>query len=54
MVASCILILFALGFVAAASRRMRRKAAPDLAVRTWLVVAFVFTAVSAWLQWHTS
>jgi hypothetical protein len=26
----------------------------DSAIRTWLFVALVFTAVAAWLQWHTS
>ncbi|KLN52884.1 hypothetical protein [Variovorax paradoxus] len=26
----------------------------DPATRTWLLIALIFTAVAAWLQWHTS
>lgn len=55
MAASCILMLFALAFLLAASWRLRRGGAVrDPAARTWLLIALIFTAVAAWLQWHTS
>jgi hypothetical protein len=41
-------------FVAAALRWARNARRIDAAARTWLVIAFIFIAVSAWLQWHTS
>ncbi|MGJ7568776.1 hypothetical protein ACSFBM_33315 [Variovorax sp. GB1R11] len=41
-------------FVLACVRRMQRPRAPDAAARTWLFIALIFTAVVAWLQWHTS
>jgi hypothetical protein len=37
-----------------AALRAGRAAARDAAVRTWLLIAFIFTAIAAWLQWHTS
>ncbi len=48
-------MLFALAFLLAASWRLRRGGAVrDPAARTWLLIALIFTAVAAWLQWHTS
>ncbi len=41
--------------IAAAMRRVRNtRRRPDPATRTWLLIALIFTAVAAWLQWHTS
>lgn len=57
MAASCILALFALAFLLAAGRRLwRGGVVRDPATRTWLLIAFIFIAVAAWLQWqrHTS
>jgi hypothetical protein len=55
MAAKYVLAALALAFFAAAAMRyMGRRGAKDAAARTWLWVAFVFTAVAAWLQWHTS
>lgn len=55
MAAPCILALFALAFLLAAVRRLwRGGAVRDPATRTWLLIALIFTAVAAWLQWHTS
>ena len=55
MAASFILALFALVFLLAAAWRLRRGGAVrDPATRIWLLIAFIFTAIAAWLQWHTS
>lgn len=55
MQASFILAALAIAFLAAAALRWSRNARrTDLATRTWLLIAFIFTAVAAWLQWHTS
>ncbi|WP_206176988.1 hypothetical protein [Variovorax sp. RKNM96] len=55
MAASFILALFALALLLAAAWRLRHGGAVrDPATRTWLLIAFIFTAVAAWLQWHTS
>lgn len=40
--------------LAAALRFARGRTLRDPAVRTWLLIALIFTAVAAWLQWHTS
>jgi hypothetical protein len=51
-----ILAALAIAFAVAAAARWLRGAPRrvDSAIRTWLFVALVFTAVAAWLQWHTS
>lgn len=55
MTAKYILVALAAVFLAMAGwcwakgRGMR-----DPATRTWLLIALIFTAVAAWLQWHTS
>lgn len=56
MAAKYILAALALVFfVAAGVRRVRSSSgAKDPATRTWLLIALIFTAVAAWLQWHTS
>ena len=55
MAASFILALFALALLLAAAWRLRHGGAVrDPATRTWLLIALIFTAVAAWLQWHTS
>lgn len=55
MAAKYILAALAVVFFAAAGvRRMRGGGAKDPATRTWLLIALIFTAVAAWLQWHTS
>lgn len=41
-------------FVLAGVRRMQRPRVPAAAARTWLLIALIFTAIVAWLQWHTS
>jgi len=43
-------ILAALAVVAFAAALVR----PGPATRTWLLIAAIFTAIAAWLQWHTS
>jgi hypothetical protein len=47
-------VLAALFLLAAVRRWARNGRRPDPATRTWLLVALVFAAVAAWLQWHTS
>jgi uncharacterized membrane protein YoaK (UPF0700 family) len=50
-------VLAALAFVfliAAVLRWSRNARRVDSATRTWLLIALIFTAVAAWLQWHTS
>ncbi len=56
MPAQCILAALAVAFLAAAGLRWARsdQRRPDSATRTWLLIALIFTAVAAWLQWHTS
>lgn len=55
MAARYILAALAAVFLLAAARRWTRNARRiDSAIRTWLLVALIFTAVAAWLQWHTS
>jgi hypothetical protein len=55
MAAKYVLAALALAFLAAAVvRGARGGGLKDPAVRTWLLIALVFTAVAAWLQWHTS
>lgn len=56
MQARYILAALAVAFLIAAAMRWARIASPrpDPATRTWLLIALIFTAVSAWLQWHTS
>ena len=50
-----ILALLAFVFAAAAALRwIRNPGRPGPATRTWLLIAAIFTAVAAWLQWHTS
>lgn len=56
MAARYILPALSLVFLLVAAWRWTRSgqdAVPDPAVRTWLLVALIFAAVSAWL-WHTS
>ena len=43
-------ILAALAAVLFAAALVR----PGPATRTWLLIAAIFTAIAAWLQWHTS
>jgi hypothetical protein len=55
MAAKYTLVLLAIAFFAAAGLRYAKgntSGAP--ATRTWLLIALIFTAVAAWLQWHTS
>jgi hypothetical protein len=55
MAAKYILAALAAAFLLAAGLRCARGGSVrDAAVRTWLLIAFIFTAVAAWLQWHTS
>lgn len=55
MAAKYVLAALALVFLAAAcGRYLRGRGAKDPATRTWLLIALIFTAVAAWLQWHTS
>ena len=55
MQARLILAALAIAFVVAAALRWARNARRvDSATRTWLLIAFIFTAIAAWLQWHTS
>jgi len=55
MRAPYILALLAFVFAAAAALRWMRNARhSDPAIRTWLLIALIFTAIAAWLQWHTS
>lgn len=55
MQARFILALLAAAFLlAAALRWTRNPRRPGPATRTWLLIAAIFTAVAAWLQWHTS
>lgn len=55
MVARYILAVLAVVFGIAAVLRWRRDGMrPGPSTRTWLLVAAIFTAVAAWLQWHTS
>lgn len=55
MQARLVLAAFAAVFLIAAAMRWARNARRvDPATRTWLLIAFIFTAVAAWLQWHTS
>ncbi|NVM90079.1 uncharacterized membrane protein YoaK (UPF0700 family) [Variovorax sp. SG517] len=55
MHAPYILAVLAFVFAVAAALRWRRNAKHfDPATRTWLLIAAIFTAIAAWLQWHTS
>ena len=56
MQARYILAALAVVFLVAAAARWARHAPRriDAATRTWLLIAFIFTAIAAWLQWHTS
>lgn len=56
MQARYILAVLAIAFLLAAALRWARSTPrrPDPATRTWLLIALIFTAVAAWLQWHTS
>ncbi|MDN6887686.1 hypothetical protein QMO14_29320 [Variovorax sp. CAN2819] len=55
MTAKYILGALAAAFLlAAAMRRAQGGSVRDPATRTWLLIALVFTAIAAWLQWHTS
>ncbi|SDJ15322.1 hypothetical protein [Variovorax sp. OV700] len=55
MRARYILAVLALAFLISAALRWARNARRiDPAVRTWLLIALIFTAIAAWLQWHTS
>lgn len=55
MRATYILAVLAFVFAVAAALRWTRNAKrPDPATRTWLLIALIFTAIAAWLQWHTS
>jgi len=55
MAAKYILAVLAFAFLAAAGLRCAKgRTARDPALRTWLLVAVIFAAVAAWLQWHTS
>jgi hypothetical protein len=50
-----ILVALAVVFLAAAGLRLAKgRSATDPTTRTWLLIALIFTAVAAWLQWHTS
>ncbi|WP_162245722.1 hypothetical protein [Variovorax sp. Root411] len=51
-----ILAALAVGFAAAAAARWLRSVPrrADPAIRTWLFIALVFTAIAALLQRHTS
>ncbi|MDP9896735.1 hypothetical protein J2W32_005845 [Variovorax boronicumulans] len=50
MAAKYILAAFAIVFLLMALVR----GAAGGAARTWLLIALIFVAVAAWLQWHTS
>jgi hypothetical protein len=56
MRAPFILATLAIAFAVAAAARWLRGVPRrvDSATRTWLLIALIFTAVAAWLQWHTS
>ncbi|MDP9994086.1 uncharacterized membrane protein YidH (DUF202 family) [Variovorax boronicumulans] len=55
MAAKHVLAALALVFLVAAALRWSRNARRiDSATRTWLLIALIFVAVAAWLQWHTS
>jgi hypothetical protein len=55
MQARYILAALAIAFLMAAGLRYgKSRTARDPATRTWLLIALIFTAVAAWLQWHTS
>lgn len=55
MQASYILAVLAVAFLISAAVRWARSAKRiDPATRTWLLIALIFGAVAAWLQWHTS
>lgn len=55
MAAKHVLAALAVAFLTAAVLRWTRSPGrPDPATRTWLLIALIFTAVAAWLQWHTS
>jgi len=53
MSAMYILPVLACVFLAAGFWRMAHASRRDPAARTWLLIAFLFAAVSAWL-WHTT
>jgi hypothetical protein len=53
MAAKYVLAVLAVVFLFIAALRWARRR-PDPATRTWLLIALIFTAVAAWLQWHTS
>lgn len=55
MAAKYILAALAVAFLMATGLRYAKgQAMNDPATRTWLLIALIFTAVAAWLQWHTS
>lgn len=56
MTAKYILAALAAVFLAMAGWRWAKgvRGVRDPATRTWLLIALIFTAVAAWLQWHTS
>jgi len=55
MTAKYILAALAAVFLAMTSWRWAKgHGMRDPATRTWLLIAFIFTAIAAWLQWHTS
>ncbi|MDR6521230.1 hypothetical protein [Variovorax atrisoli] len=54
MATKYVLAALAAVFLVAVGVRLARGGANDPATRTWLLVAAIFTAIAAWLQWHTS
>jgi hypothetical protein len=55
MPAKYIVAALAIAFLMAAGLRYAKgSTSGDPATRTWLLIALIFTAVAAWLQWHTS
>ncbi|WP_432729336.1 hypothetical protein [Variovorax sp. W6] len=54
MATKYVLAALAVVFLIAAVARRARGGPKDPATRTWLLIALIFTAVAAWLQWHTS
>lgn len=55
MAATYILAALAAAFLLAAGLRCAKGGSVrDPTTRTWLLIAFIFTVVAAWLQWHTS
>ena len=55
MAAKYALVMLAVAFFAAAGLRYAKgRTSGDFDIRTWLLIAVIFSAVAAWLQWHTS